>query len=78
MKKKLNLNELRIKSFVTHVDENKVETVKGGAAPPNTDAPIGDRPKSLSHCGIYTDIEDCAPTGGESVLNVCHTVYYYC
>ena len=34
MKKKLNLNELKVKSFVTDFDKNSAFTVKGGL--PNT------------------------------------------
>lgn len=32
MKKKLELNKLSVKSFVTEVDGNTVDTVKGGTA----------------------------------------------
>jgi len=32
MKKKLNLNSLKVKSFVTDFDKENAETVKGGAS----------------------------------------------
>lgn len=42
MQKKLNLNSLKVKSFVTDLDKNKEETVKGGLPPSRPYEPVTD------------------------------------
>ncbi len=42
MKKSLNINDLKVKSFVTSIDANTVQTVKGGVNTVNNDRSICD------------------------------------
>ncbi|MEL6557435.1 MAG: pinensin family lanthipeptide [Bacteroidota bacterium] len=72
MKKRLNLNDLKVKSFIVGNDELNADTIKGGALPggPNDQDKYGRTVKWF--CG--GDL----PDGGETVLNICETVYYDC
>ena len=49
MKKKLNLNDLKVKSFITGFDKENVETVKGGRPPKSNDCGVDDpEPPNMS------------------------------
>ena len=58
MKKKMNLKNLKVNSFVTDLDSNSSETVKGGFDPTNT-RPTG----PCGGCDILTD-QSCGGGGG--------------
>lgn len=55
MKKKLNLNDLKVKSFITGFDREGVQTVKGGRPPKSHNcAPVEPEPhdwgSDISRC----------------------------
>lgn len=62
MKKKLDLDELKVKSFVTNFGKDSAETVKGG------------RPPESNNC----ESELCPPPddGGGLSANICSGRYY--
>ena len=72
MKKKLNLNDLKVKSFITTSAQFDAKTVQGGRPPV----------KDTDNCPVaHTDKIFCGgdqPNGGETILNICETVYYGC
>ncbi|MGB3468484.1 MAG: pinensin family lanthipeptide [Cyclobacteriaceae bacterium] len=72
MKKKLTLNDLKIQSFVTQTSDFNLQTVKGGAAPDNGGGAERAGRTVKWFCG------GDEPDGGETVLNICETVYYKC
>ena len=65
--KKLKLNELKVQSFVTSMEENQVETAKGGAAPGGDTTTII---KSVV-CPRPTDIWECS----SKYLQICLVTY---
>lgn len=68
MKKKLNLNDLKIKSFVTDLDSGSVNTVKGGiSGHHHTCQPAGEISIDPASDACYTDYS-CRDTGSTSVL----------
>ncbi|MEL6561851.1 MAG: pinensin family lanthipeptide [Bacteroidota bacterium] len=57
MKKKLNLDDLKVKSFITKFEDTAVETVKGGKAPESVrNCPIDepDEPKQSDFFRCYS------------------------
>lgn len=66
-KKKLRLNVVRVKSFVTALDPEELERVDAGAEPDETDFPCGRSSDRVWACA-YTDdpcnTNDTCPVGG--------------
>lgn len=67
MKKKMNLDALKVKSFVTKVEEIKEETVKGGRPAP-IDIPYT---KDLRWCTWYSELYTACTCNPESDLVPC-------
>lgn len=72
MKRRLTLDDLRVKSFVTDKKGFDARTVKGGALPGTGDTPKAAPKTAKWFCG------GDEPDGGETILNICETVYYDC
>lgn len=61
MKKKLSLDSLKIKSFVTSDDGRKIETIKGGGKGPSSKTCYETGPWSVP-CPYYTEVDTCEPS----------------
>ena len=72
MRKKLTLNDLKVKSFITRDSQFDAKTIKAGAAPGGTDYDEKAPRTAKWYCG------GDEPDGGETILNICETVYYDC
>lgn len=72
MKKKLNLDDLRVKSFIVASENLNINTLKGGALPGSGDGEAKQGKSVKWFCG------GDEPDGGETILNICETVYYDC
>ncbi len=59
MKKKMNLAELRVRSFVTDLNKKAATTIRGGEEPPYQLPPIVVTPQGTNNCTPET--QDCAP-----------------
>ncbi len=72
MKKRINLDALKVKSFVTSMKSNRVNTVKGGAIGSH-ERKIDFNTMNIDNCAhdsnaCYTDYK-CRDTGSTSVLD---------